>query len=400
MKRNSCENIDFLKNIGINFSFGSRRIKAKLYKKPEDFVVEEIQENNEVVAPNKRNTKIIFGPGKKYVHAVLVKKGISTFEACNIIALKNGLNYFKDVSACGLKDTDGLTAQRICIRSKKKLKSAIFPKFFLKDFLPSNRKLKVGDHKGNRFVIKTEINKQERKIADEFLKNFSVFVKRGLPNFYGPQRFGVRQNNHRLAKLLVEKRYDDFIFKFLTETNNEIKEVKDIRAKIKDNYGNWRACQSILKCFRDLPDEKELISNLLRKDKITSIKNMKLSSFYVYSYISYLFNCALSSCLKNEYKNIAIQKIGLQPKLNKLNQKLYNPILKKENIHFEEVKAACENFSVRGKTRNALFFPKNFNFRIENNVIILEFDLGKGQYASLVMDFLFDNQAKIKQKLN
>ena len=256
----------------------------------------------------------------------------------------------------------------------------------------------MGNHRGNHFIIKAKIKNQRREDIIEILEDFSNFIKKGLPNFYGPQRFGIRQNNHKLGKLLIKQKYNDFIFKFLTETNNEIKEIKNIRIKIKNNYGNWEKCNSIFKNFRNLPDEKELILTLLNNDKITSIKRMKLSSFFIHSYISYLFNLSLSSYLNKEYRSVKIEKIGMFSKFNKLNKELYNPILKKEKISLEKLKSVCREFFVEGHPKKSLFFPKNFSYEIKKNFIILKFDLGQGQYASLVMDFLFDNQ--IKEKLN
>ena len=291
------KNENFLKNIGIKFFSATQRIKAELYKNPEDFIVEEIQKDGKTFSPEKEKLTSASNPKKKYIHAVLVKKRISTFGACGVIASKNGLDYFKDISFCGLKDTNGLTTQKICLKTKEKLKFTIFQKFFLKNFEASNKKVERGEHRGNCFIIKAKFNPQEQEVATKILKNFSSLIKRGLPNFYGPQRFGIRQNNHRLGKLLIKKQYNDFVFRFLTETNNESKELKQARRKIKAHYGDWEKCASILKGFRKLPDEKELILNLLANDLFPSIRKMKLSSFFVYSYISYLFNLALFSYL-------------------------------------------------------------------------------------------------------
>ena len=393
-------NENFLKNIGIGFFPTTPKIKAELYKNPENFIVEEIQKDGKTFSPKKEKLTPVPNPKKKYIHAVLVKKGISTFESCGAIASKNGLNYFKDISFCGLKDTNGLTTQKICLKTKEKLKFTISQRFFLKNFEASNKKLKRGEHQGNRFIIKAKIRSQEQESATKILKNFSNLIKRGLPNFYGPQRFGIRQDNHRLGKLLIKKQYNDFVFRFLTETNNESKEVKQVRRKIKARYGDWEKCASILKGFRKLPDERELILNLLTDNPFLSIKKMKLSSFFVYSYISYLFNLALSLYLSREYKNVEIQKIGLCSRLNKPDKELYELILSKEKVCLEEIRAACKEFSVKGDSRHSLLFPKNFHFRVKKRFLILSFDLTQGQYASHVLDSLFDNQAKVKQKLD
>jgi tRNA(Glu) U13 pseudouridine synthase TruD len=69
-------------------------------------------------------------------------------------------------------------------------------------------------------------------------------------------------------------------------------------------------------------------------------------------------------------------------------------------VNIEEIKSACKKFTVEGHPRNSLFSPKNFKFEIKRNHITLNFDLGIGEYASLVLDFLFNNQLKTTEKLN
>ena len=53
-----------------------------------------------------------------------------------------------------------------------------------------------GDLRGNRFVIKIrEVDPLKTPAVGRMLERIE---EEGLPAFYGPQRFGYRQNNHRL----------------------------------------------------------------------------------------------------------------------------------------------------------------------------------------------------------
>ena len=393
----------FYKNIGIDpeVFIKFRKIKADLYRKPEDFIVKEIF-SKKICDIKKEKLKQNFNSSKKYIHATLVKKNISTFDACKILALKNNLSV-QDISYCGLKDTFGLTAQRISILNKniKRIKYTKFKNFFLKDFEGSDKKLSIRNHRGNCFIIKARNISIHPQKCVTLLNKFKDEINQGLPNFYGPQRFGVRQHNHKLGKLLMKKKYNKFVFRFLTETNNnESPNIRHIRREIKKRYGNLGECVDIIKNYKELSDEKVLLLNLLRNSKIVSIKNMKISAFFIHAFVSYLFNLTLSSYLTKEYGNVKIEKIGMTSKLNKLNRVLYAPISKKEKVNIEEIKSACKKFAVKGHPRNSLFFPKNFVFKIMRNCIILKFDLGIGEYASLVLDFLFNNQLKTTEKLN
>jgi len=215
----------------------------------------------------------------KYIKAVLVKKDISTFDACKIITEKNGFS-LRDISYCGLKDTSGVTAQRICIPNKGKLRHIKSNRFFLKDFQGSNEKLKIRGHKGNHFIVRVRNVSSSPKTSKILLQDSKKKIKQGLPNFYWLQRFGIRQNNHILGKLILKGKYKEFVFRFLTDTNkNEPKEIRMVRNRIKKNFGNLPRCQRFIQGHDELTDEKQLIEDLIDKGELQAIKNMKLSNF-------------------------------------------------------------------------------------------------------------------------
>lgn len=370
----------------------SLKIKGELYKKAEDFIVREIHRNNKICSIEKDLGKVPSRYSKPYVYATLVKKNISTFEACNIFAKNNNIDY-GDISFCGLKDTLGLTSQLICIKNRPslKIKKTRFRNFFLKEFTPSDKNLSIGDHRGNSFVIRIRNINLPKGAIEDSISNFKNFtVNKGLPNIYGCQRFGIRQNNHLLGKLLLKGRYEGFIFHFLTHSKNESPAIKASREKIRENFKDWKKCFEIIKKYKELSDEKTLILDLLEgTDYITAIKKNRLFNFFVHGYSSYLFNLALFSFLKKSYENIKIEKIGKNSKLDKLNRSLYEPILKKEKVSIEDFNK-CP-FDIKGHSRNSLFYPKKFDFEIKPKAMTLSFDLGKGEYASNVLDCLIDS---------
>jgi len=289
----------FLKNVGIwiNVFQSWPKIKADLYQKVDDFVVEEIFPRYRCTIKKEKSEK---QPNilEKYIEATLVKKNISTFDACKIIAQKNGFS-LKEISYCGLKDTFGVTAQRICVPNKGKLRCIKFDRFFLKDFRGSDKKLKLRGHKGNHFIVRAKNVSSSPERARILLQNFEKTIRQGLPNFYWLQRFGIRQNNHILGKLIFLKKYKEFIFKFLTYTNrNEPREIRVIRNEIKKNFRDLSLCRKFVQGHDQLIDEKQLIEDLINKREEWAVKNMKLSSFFISSLSSYLFNLALSHYLK------------------------------------------------------------------------------------------------------
>ena len=77
------------------------------------------------------------------------------------------------------------------------------------DISRHSRKLRKGEHQGNRFVI--GLRQVQFSNSSEFVKKLDVVLATGVPNYFGEQRFGHYGNNLREAqRLLIEaKPYRD-----------------------------------------------------------------------------------------------------------------------------------------------------------------------------------------------
>lgn len=378
----------FFKNIGIESLIFQDRIKGKLYSRPEDFVVREIGSNGKVSIIKKKENGARYN--KRYIHATLIKRSTSTFEACSVFAEHNNLDYFRDISFFGLKDTEGLTSQSVCIRNNNNLriKKAEFKNFFFTNFRDSNKKLVTRAHVGNCFTVKAlGVNPSKKNIR--FLNRFKEDSMKGLPNFYWSQRFGIDQNNHYWGKLLLKKEYERFVIEYLTYRKNP-----KLKSMIMKNLGDWNACIRIFSGVKGFDQEKQLIKNLIKNiNMLAAIKEMNISSFFVHSYSSYLFNLSLSSFLKKEYKSVDLLKLGKKCNMDKLNQSLYEPILEKENVSINDFES-CD-FDIYSHPRPSLFYPASFEFYFQGKDLFLTFKLGIGQYASLLLDFIFKSNKKL-----
>jgi TruD family tRNA pseudouridine synthase len=388
-----CSGTSFYENIGITFPLLTGRIKCDVYKELEDFIVIETHPEGRKCSTDGVSSKIrrLESP---FIHATLVKRGISTFEACDIFSRENGIKY-SDITTCGLKDTLGLTSQIICIKNNPNLevKHTNFSKFFLKNFRQSDEKLDVGSHEGNSFIIRLRDVHTPRYKAEDILSKFKTLTKGGLPNFYGPQRFGIRQDNHLLGKMLIKGDYESFVRQFITFSRNEDDKTMEIRNLLSENFGDWDICLKTISRNTEFTDEKVLIEKLKEgKSLFDSVKAMKFSTFFVHSYSSFLFNMALSKILSEEYRNVNLEKIGTFTTFDAFNKAAYSEIMENENVTLREF-ASC-GFEVKGHPRNSLFYPKDFNFRFLDNDILLSFTLGKGEYASLMLEFLIDSDIR------
>ncbi len=118
------------------------------------------------------------------------KEGQNTAWVARQIAKWAGVSQ-RDVSYAGLKDRNAVTEQTFSIHLPGKedpdLASIQIEGVTLIEGLRHNRKLKTGHLIGNRFVIR--VRNTDISIV-ELEKNWAAVVAAGVPNYFGPQRFG------------------------------------------------------------------------------------------------------------------------------------------------------------------------------------------------------------------
>lgn len=159
----------------------------------EDFIVEEVP----LYEPVGEGTHVFF---------CIEKRQVDTLRAIRMVADALGKRPF-DIGMAGLKDARAVTRQ---ILSVEHVDPAIIQGLALPDIqiLWTQRhrnKLKLGHLKGNRFVIKLRnVDPQRRNDAQAAL---GILLKRGVPNYYGPQRFGVRGDTWAIGRAIA--RQDD-----------------------------------------------------------------------------------------------------------------------------------------------------------------------------------------------
>lgn len=166
---------------------------------PADFVVEEIPQYE------------FCGEGT-HVYAFVQKKNMSTQDMINLVARHMGVRTM-DVGYAGRKDARAITRQWISIEhiDPKKLSELESPKLKILEVTRHTNKLKVGHLKGNRFTIRLRnLNcpvEDALPIATEIMTTLSA---KGIPNYFGPQRFGYRGDSHLLGEAVVKKNTQDF----------------------------------------------------------------------------------------------------------------------------------------------------------------------------------------------
>jgi len=386
---------DIFSRIGIDISFPSRpRGHLRFYL--QDFVVEEISKEGEISEVGLKENKI--SPTFPFnLGCDLIKVGVSTFDALNILAETLQIK-IRRITYAGLKDTNALTSQKIIFLDVgagllEKIKKLSFPNFFLSNFSIKKEFLSPGRLFGNRFFI--FVRTKEKINEESFSQTLEKIKKDGFLNFYFSQRFGEpRLINHYIGKLILQGKYEEAIFNFLTNSGlSEIPLIREKRNEAKKHFGNWQKIEEI---FFEFPftfrNEISLVSYLKNNptDFLGALIFVKdATQIFVFSYASYLFNKILSL----SQKGLELpEEIPLFLSSDLRDRKVYQFWLEKDEIeNFEDnIQPFIKFFKLKRRIVKTRIFPKEVSFKIFPEGVTLSFILEKGAYATTFLANLFE----------
>jgi len=255
--------------------------KFKTY--PEDFYVEEI--------PLYQAS----GEGQ-HTYLQFEKVGLTTRAAINRIAQSLGIPV-RRIGYAGLKDAQAVTRQMISIDNVSPERVAQLDLSGIKVIAARQHrnKIKVGHLAGNKFVIRIRAV-QAGDLAQAALV-LDRLKQQGVPNYYGLQRFGVRQNSHLLGLALIQNQPKNFLAELLGRPHPaEMQQAQQARKRfdedrLEEAFALWpkslRSEWLVLRRLIQTGDEQDALNAL---DK-------GLKQFFVSAYQSYLFNLLLSQRL-------------------------------------------------------------------------------------------------------
>lgn len=155
----------------------------------EDFIVEELPRYE------------ASGEGT-HVYFTIEKRGLTTHAANWAIARALGRKA-NDIGYAGLKDAHGITRQRLSVEhvDPEQVRNLAIDRLRVLEVTRHTNKIKLGHLAGNRFEIRIRdvyeaAEKRARVILD-------VLARRGVPNYFGPQRFGVRGDNAAVGRAVL-----------------------------------------------------------------------------------------------------------------------------------------------------------------------------------------------------
>jgi tRNA pseudouridine13 synthase len=164
------------------FAFGGASCRAILRSEPEDFRVDEVTS----VEPDENGEHILLR---------IEKRNANTDWVAGLLARHAGVPR-RDVGYAGKKDRRALTRQWYSVRlAGKPEPDWIFPASTEIRVLSSarhSRKLRTGALQGNHFVIRARGLEGDRV---ELVDRLQCLAEKGMPNYFGEQRFGRQDSN-------------------------------------------------------------------------------------------------------------------------------------------------------------------------------------------------------------
>jgi len=382
-------------------------IPAQIKAKPEDFIVDEIP------------SYLPVGTGE-HTYIQIQKEQITTHEVIRSFCSSFGIKE-SEVGFAGLKDAQAVSRQWFSFRllDEEKLARFTHPKIKILNQSRHKNKLRIGHLKGNQFeILLRGINEEDIPKVEAVLKTLK---EKGIPNYFGEQRFGQRLNNHWIGKALFQKDYAKAISYLLGDIEKCSKEDNTYQARQFFEAGDYEKALNYWPHMYRL--ERKLLFDYIRlkenlEDVIFSLPR-KMKFFYLSAYQSYLFNLCLSKRMNQMgtlYKgDVAAKYINNaqfdvedadqeQPRLDDFEISatgpLFGPIMKQPSGYpqtIEEEVLASEGVSrelfnspfsklkLSGDRRSYRIPLKEVAISPKKEGVLLSFFLPKGCYATIVL---------------
>ncbi|PIN80348.1 hypothetical protein COV16_00995 [Candidatus Woesearchaeota archaeon CG10_big_fil_rev_8_21_14_0_10_34_8] len=310
----------------------------KLKSQPSDFIVEEISNLN-------------FNDSGKYCYYKLKKTNLDTLSAVQRIANEFKINK-KYINIAGTKDKVAVTTQFISI-SKGPENGFKNEQINLEFLGHGNERLNLGMLKGNKFtIIVRDIAKKEMECFERN-KDDAVFV-----NYYDGQRFGVKKNNHIVGRLIVKRDFEKAVKELLKSEHYPNNLIKKHIEKHKTDF---------IGALRSVPKRVLLM--------------------YVHAYQSYLWNKTAEK-MNKEQQDVSLIGFDIEDRNDVIDEIMKEEEITERDFLIKEMPELC----AAGGKRKLLMDVKDFKYeKLDDSAIKLEFSLGKGSYATMVVKILFSS---------
>jgi len=391
----------------MEFFIKTKKEEAKIKEKPEEFIVEEITKDGEILRVNQKFEKN--DEEGDFVVFVLQKRLWDTYQA--LLKISKALNRGKKAfSFAGTKDRRAITTQLASFYKieKEKLLQLKIKDIQINGAWKSKEGIKLGELLGNRFEILVKTKNYEEEYFNEFKKICKI------PNYFGPQRFGVRKNNFDIGIKLLKRDFESAALEFLCSTKNEKNKIAiEAREKLRKEMDFKKALEYFPRFLRY---ERKMLSFLSEQPKnfIGAFRKLprSLKLMFIHAVQAQIFNEVLEKKVKENALEKEKRRCGSNfygfPDLQNISENGEFPLgnligyesvldpyeeealskysISKEDFLFKEF----PEISQKGKLRPLVVAVKDFEFKKEDNGIKLCFSLPNGSYATVLLMQFFE----------
>jgi len=259
-------------------------IRAAIKRRYEDFRVEEIPAYEPC------------GSGD-HCYFVIEKTGLSTMRAINDVARELGV-LSRDIGLAGLKDARGVTVQMLSVEHVDPARVAALniPRIRVLSVSRHRNKLKIGHLRGNRFVVK--LREVDRARLGDLRAICDLLHRRGVPNYFGQQRFGSRGDTWQMGRAVLHGDYQT-VLDLMLGRPGAYDSGDVLRARQLYDAGKYAAAARAWPYgFRDNARACRAMDKSGGKHKRAYFAiDARLKKFFVNAYQSYLFNLVLAGRL-------------------------------------------------------------------------------------------------------
>lgn len=372
---------------------------------PEDFLVTEIP------------LYLPCGEGE-HSYVEIEKRGLTTLDAMRRIARALGISD-RDMGYAGLKDARGITRQTFSIPRvpPEALLALSLPGITVVSATRHRNKLKPGHLAGNSFAIR--IRGVDHDAREKAIAILTILSERGVPNFFGSQRYGGLGNSHLIGQALLRQDFKGAIDAIMGDPTA----IRDER---------WRSAveayhQGDLATSRErfpghCGTEREILSRLLKRpdahERALDAVSPRLKKLYLSAYQSFLFDRVLDQRLHRfdtiekgdlAYRHdngacflvedcaaetVRVQTFAISPSGPLFGCKVKLPegkpreieenVLREEDISLQSFKLAGK-LRMEGERRPLRVPMQNLATAADTDGLILSFSLPRGAYATAVL---------------
>jgi len=256
---------------------GTTPLRATVKARHEDFVVEEVPAYEPC------------GQGD-HIYIRIEKRGLSTARAVRDLARALGVRP-RNVGVAGMKDARGVSRQTVSIErcDPARIEALSLPRIRINGVERHRNKLRTGHLRGNRFAIKLRDTEPARE--RELCETLRDLCASGVPNYFGPQRFGARGDTWEIGRAMVRGEHERAARLICgapgADDEGVVREARVL-------YDAGRLAESARTWPRGYDDCARLCESLARRpgDYTGSLARLdrKLLALYASAYQSYLFN--------------------------------------------------------------------------------------------------------------